>query len=238
MKQRILDFVKKNLLYFILLLIVAVVIFYGISRERAIIRLASELAKKDFMFDELQKDRDSYKAEAEKLKKGYDGIVKERDSVLAVKVVKEKELEYVKKKHRRQIDSLLNKNISNDTVYLRLQPIYPIPGYEPLLYPFSGSQIRQIYSTAVSYPRLQVEYELQSGLLNTYNDLNKKYQLSEKNLLKQVENLNNSLKTCDEQITIRSEQLKLKQKQLKRKKFWNWTYKGAVIVIGGYAILK
>jgi hypothetical protein len=109
---------------------------------------------------------------------------------------------------------------------------------EPLIYPFAGGQVRQIYATAVSYPRIQKEYTLQTSLLQSCNNLNKSYLDSEKNYKAQVDNLTKNIAMCDNQLVNKDQQLKNTQKQLNRKSFWNWVYKAAGIALAGVVIFK
>jgi hypothetical protein len=235
MKQ-VIDFLTKNIKTITIVLLVIIFLVYGISRERRIARISAELATLKVIDDEIKKDRDSLNIQNKLLVIENKGIKHKIDSLKELLNRETIQLAIVIKKHKKEIDSLLN--VPNDTIYVRLQPIYPNPAQEPLKYPFSGTQIRQIYTTAINYPMLQNEYGLQTGQLNTCFELNKKYEDSESNLWSQIDNLNKNISYADQQINNRDQQLKLTQKQLKRKTFWNWTFKGAAVAIGVYAILK
>lgn len=236
MKNKIIEFLKKNAKYLIILLVAIAVIVYSVIRESRIITMTEEKVKLELRIDELQNQRQALVDENEALIQEKEKISREKDFILLIKEQQEKELEKIKIKHKKEIDSLLN--IPDDTVYVRLQPIYPNYDNNPLKYPFSGSQIRQIYTTAISYPMLQKEYSLQSTLLTTCNTLNKTYEASEANYKAQVDNLNKQISNCDQQIGLKDSQLKITQRQLNKKTFWNWTQKGLIVVITTIAIFK
>jgi cell division protein FtsL len=236
MKKWIIDFLKNNKM---LLLLIAVTIIAIISMSigiKTIQKRAADLAKLQVQNEMIQADRDNLAAENTKLKLEAFQIQKEKDSIIIAKSKQEAYYKAIIKKHEKEIDSLLN--VPNDTIYVRLQPIYPNLDQEPLAYPFSGGQIRQIYSVALSFPRLQDEYKLQTIILNTCNTLNKEYQVSEGNYKQQIDNLNKNIAACDNQVIIKDKELKLTQKQVKRKSFWNNVYKGGIIVLGTLAVLK
>jgi len=236
MKKTIIDFLKKNAKYFSILLITIVVIGYVVIREFRIITMTEEKLKLELRIDELQGQRQALVDENSLLIKEKEKIAREKDSIILIQEKQRKELEQLKIKHKKEIDSLLN--IPDDTVYVRLQPIFPNYDNQPLIYPFSGNQIRQIYNTALSYPMLEKEYGLQSNLLLTCNNLNKKFEASEANYKAQVDNLNKQISNCDQQAGLKDSQLKITQKQLNRKTFWNWTQKGLIVAIGTIAIIK
>lgn len=234
--MKIINFLKKNWKYILGLLVVILIIGYTVIRELRIVAVAEEKLKLELRINELETQRDQIIAENSNLIKENKQITHEKDSIIVMKDRLEKDMQVLKKKHKHQIDSLLN--IPDDTVFVRLQPIFPNYDGDPLKYPFSGSQIRQIYTTAISYPMIQQEYGLQAKQLLTCNSLNKKYEESEVNYKAQVENLNKQIGNCDTQLGIKDTQIKKSQKQLNRKTFWNWTQKGGLVIIATLFILK
>jgi hypothetical protein len=237
-KQTIIDFLKKN--WFTLALIltaILLVIFYqvGQSAKTKLIADNAVLTAQNVM---IQAGRDSLKAEFNKLKKENGVISHEKDSISLVKKKTEAQLAQLIKIHKREIDSLTNVAVSNDSLFKRLQAIFPNIDAEPLTFPFAGGQVRQIYATAISYPRIQKEYTLQTSILQGCNALNKRFAESEKNYMEQVDNLNKNIAAADEMIGNKDQQIKNTQKQLNRKTFWNWTYKAGAAVLAAFLIFK
>lgn len=236
MKQKIIDFLKKHILLCIAFLALVVFIILATILERQVIKTSADLVALQIADQALQKNRDSLQVYNIRLREENKRIQHEKDSIKILQSRQKVYLAYIIKKHKQEIDSLLN--VPNDTVYVRLQPIYPSPAEEPLIYPFSGSQIRQIYSTALSYPRLQKEYYEQGNILISCGDLNKKYEASESNYKAQIENMDKNIVACDQQLGIRDQELGITQKQLRQKTFWGWFFKGTTIIFGTIAVLK
>ncbi|MDD5565037.1 MAG: hypothetical protein PHQ91_15095 [Thermoanaerobaculaceae bacterium] len=237
-KQTITDFLKKN--WFTLTLILAVillVIFYTIGQKAKTKLIAGNavLSAQNVM---IQAGRDSLSAENKKLKSENVVIQHEKDSISLAKRKAEVQLAQMIRIHKREIDSLTNKDVPNDSLYGRLQPIYPNIDEEPLIFPFAGGQVRQIYATAISYPRIQKEYTLQTSILQGCNALNGRFAESEKNYQKQVDNLTKNIAAADEMIGNKDKQIKNTQKQLNRKTFWNWTYKAAAAALAAILIFR
>jgi septal ring factor EnvC (AmiA/AmiB activator) len=238
MKQRIIDFVKAH--WLVLLAIVGAFILYisfsvGQSEKT---KLAADIAALKAKNEMIQTNRDSLSKELVILKKKNTDITHEKDSISVVKDKQSLQLAILIRKHKQEIDSLTNPSVSNDSVFARLQPIYPNLDSEPLVYPFSGTQVRQIYGVAISYPRIQKEYTLQTMVLQTTNNLISVYRNSEKNYQDQIKNLTKNIDACSEQINNKDQQLKDTNKQLNRKTFWNWTYKAAAVALAAFAIFK
>jgi hypothetical protein len=145
-------------------------------------------------------------------------------------------LDVLIQKHKREIDSLTN--IPADTVYKRLQVIYPNFDGSDLRFPFSESQIKPIYNTALSYPMLTKEYSLQGKTLNTCLDLNKNYENGILNLNSQVSNLQENIKKADEQIGSYKGKVDIMGRQLSKKTFWNRVFLITTGIAAGLAILK
>lgn len=236
MKQKILDYLKRNILLIIALVALIVFVIIATNLAKKLLVTSSDLVALRIADDALRVNRDSLQVQNIRLRETNKLIQHEKDSIKRLQDQQKSYLAYVIKKHKEEVDSLLS--IPNDTVYVRLQPIYPSPAEEPLVYPFSGSQIRQIYSTAVSYPRLQQEYLLQGNILISCGELNMKYEASENNLKAQIENLDQNIAACDEQLGIRDKEIEITQKQLKQKTFWSWVFKGTTIIFGTIAALK
>jgi peptidoglycan hydrolase CwlO-like protein len=180
-----------------------------VSGELSAIKTRNEL---------LEADRRLLDSELRVLKARYDSLQQDNDSIKKVLAVKKKELTDMQKKHQREIDSLLN--VPDDTVYVRLQPFYPNTDNSPLQYPFSGIQIRGIYHTAVSYPRLRDEYQAQGKVLGSCNDLNRSYERSIGVLDAEVSKLGEIVQNADKQITGYKEEIKIVEKQVRQNRFW------------------
>lgn len=235
-QEQIFQLVKKNFPYILMILIIiALMVFGGISQQNIAV-WKKQVDLKELQFQQLQKVRDSLEIENKNLIADLQTADKERDSLIEVKIVLQKQMEWLEWKHKKDIDSLIN--VPDDTAFVRLQPIYPNSDLSPLQYRFSGSQVRQIYSVALYYPRLQSEYTLQGSLLSNSNSLNTKYATSLKNYESRVNNLNLSLLYCDDQIKIREEHLVIKDKQLRNKSIWNWIFKGTTIIFATYSAIK
>jgi hypothetical protein len=236
MKQKILDFIKAHLPYFIMAIMIILLIVYFVLSVRHISNLAAEYAKLETTNEAITKDRQFLEKENTKLQKEKKIIQHAQDSIIAVQGKQAIQLAQMIKKHKHEIDSLTSLTIPEDSIYKRLQPIYPNYDNDPLNYSFGGCQIRDIYSTAVEYPRIKKEYGLQTNLLQTCNNLNGKYRDSENNYQAQIGNLNKNIADANQQYGIINDQLKLKQKELNHKNFWNWTYKGGLIALAAKII--
>jgi hypothetical protein len=230
------DFIFKNFGHIVLAAAVFVMVLLFFNRQNRLVAKATEYAALQSEYERICGERDNLKTEMENLLALNGKLKIEIDSIKAEQAEDKKHFQYILRKHEAEIDSLLG--VPNDTVYARLQPIYPNTEPEPLLYPFSGGQIRQIYATAVSYPRLLSEYSLQTEILGNCEVLNQKYGLSAENYAKQVDNMAANLEICGEQISIKETELSVARKEAKNKSFWNWTYKGLLVAIGVLAIAK
>jgi hypothetical protein len=237
-KQEVIDFLKKNIKSALIVIgAIVLLIWLGIlvGRLKSMAAKMSSLTTSDQI---ITRDRDSLLAENIRLKAIQSIIKHEKDSIIVIKEQKEAQLQALIRKHHREIDSLVNPLVPNDSVFARLQPIYPNVDHEPLNYPFAGTQVRQIYSVAVSYPRIQKEYTLQTSVLQSCNALNTKFRDSELNYQKQIDNLTKNISACDQLVKNKDQEVKLTKKQLGQKTFWNWTYKAAALVLAGFVILK
>jgi len=235
-KEQWFSLIKKNFPYILMILIIiALMIFGGIS-QRNIGVWKKQVDIKEAEFQKIKKVRDSLAFENWKLNILIRLADKEIDSLILIKEGLQKKLTAQAEQFKKEIDSLLN--IPNDTIFVRLQPIYPNLGLSPLQYPFSGSQIRQIYSVALSYPRLMQQYRTQETMLNISGELQGKYLLSIRNHESKIDNLNASLLACDNQIRIREEHLIITEKQLRNKSIWNWVFKGTTLIFATYSATK
>lgn len=236
MKNAIIEFLKKNIMTIGLVVIVFVFIgMFACDRQR-LIGLTQELTTLNNDYNSLKEDRDLLKLQRDSLENQNKSLAHQKDLLKSELRRKESYLAYIEKKHEQEIDSLMN--VPADTVYSRLQAIYPNSDNSLMRFPFSQSQIIPIYSNTLRLPRLQKQYDMQSDMLFTCNELNKKYQDIENNYKSQVDNLKRDIGACNSQLGIRDEQLKLTEKQLNRKSFWNWVFKGTTIIFGTLAAVK
>jgi hypothetical protein len=233
-----LGFIKKNIKYIILALLILTGILYVVFRERKIVNLTKALVITEQSNISLKIERENLTKALLILQDGYDKQKNANDSMKLVLGAKQKELKDLQAKHKREIDSLLNVSIPNDTIYVRLGVLYPNFDAGTLDYPFGGSQIRQIYSTAILFPRVQSEYALQGKSLKSCLDLNDGFELNIQNLNEQVKNLKANIGLCDTQIGNYQKQNTALNKQIKQKVFWGWIWKGSTIFLGTLAILK
>ena len=221
MKNIIWEFIKKHLqTVLIIILCILLVSIYSIKQNQ-VARFAAKVATLQADYDAMNNDRKQLEIERDKLI--LEGLKQQRriDSISNVLTVKKKELSDLIKQHAQEIAELTN--VPPDTVYLRLTDIYPNYDTEPLKYPFAASQITQIYSTALSYPRLQQEYSLQTNILSSCNDLNVKYKESESMLKAQIDNCLKDVGIANSQIDNRNTVIDSYIKKDKRSSFWKKT---------------
>jgi exonuclease VII large subunit len=235
-KEQWYKLIKKNFPYILMIMIIIALMLFGGISQRNISVWKKQVDLKEQEFQKLKKVRDSLEYENFKLNILIKLADRQIDSLILLKKDLQKQMTDQATQFKKEIDSLLN--VPNDTIFGRLQPIYPNLDLSPLLYPFSGSQIRQIYSTALSYPRLMEQYRTQETMLNLSDELNTKYQLSLRNYASKIENLNANLLACDNQIQIREEHLAIREKQLRNKTVWNWIFKGTTIIFATYSAIK
>jgi hypothetical protein len=234
--QKILDWIKAHRAHVIYILLILIAIGWISLREVKIVRQTRKMDKLTFENATIARDRIFLEQELKKLKLDSEKIKSSNDSMKVVLAWYRRQLSDMERKHKKEIDSLLN--IPDDTVYVRLQPIYPNFDTSPLLYPFSGSQIRQIYTTAISFPMLSQEHILQGKTLKTCLNLNTGYEKGISNLNSQIANLESNIKKCDEQVGNYKSQVVILQKQVGRQKFWqriSFTTAGIAVL---FAVLK
>lgn len=236
MKDKIIDFLKKHALKIGLIIIILILSLFNYISKVNLKNTTETLTSLQDSYTALVKQRDDLEKANSKLDSLNGVLHLQKQSLEASLKEKEDYLAYITNKHEKEIDSLMK--VPADTIYKRLFAIYPNSNNDLLRFPFSQSQIVPIYSTALRLPRLQYEYDVQSGLLVTCKQLNKKHEEIEGNYLDQISNLKTQISVCDSQIGIKDEQLKVTQKQLKKKSFWNWIYKGTTIIFGTIAAVK
>lgn len=171
-----------------------------------------------------------------KLRIDYSAIGKANDSLKLSLKKSQRELSELIKTHAKEIEELLK--VPNDTIFVRLQPLYPNYDNTLLQYPFSGSQIRGIYSTAISFDRVKQEYSLQTKSLNSCLTLNDGFEKGITNLNLQVTNLQDNVNNCDLQIKNYDRQITTLNKQVTKKTFWNRTLVGGIAVAVLVVVLK
>jgi outer membrane murein-binding lipoprotein Lpp len=235
-KENIGPFLKKNKTVCIAvisgLFLLIVLSLYTAKVER-LTRQKTELEVK---YDLLAQDRDDIKARWDALKAKYDSEVKERDSIQNVLDKTKLELAELRKQHQAEIDSLLR--VPDDTLYVRSAVLFPNIDNGTLAYPFSGSQVRQIYFNGISFPRLKEEYALCNKALESCTDLNDQFLVTEANLLGQLDNCAEDLKKADEQIINRNDLIKRLTRQNNRKGFFNKTLVVVATTVAGVAIYQ
>lgn len=226
--------IKKE--YIILVAVVIIALSWIFIREGLIRRQEKKINDLEFNNLRLEKERADLVSSFKILQSDYEKLFFKNDSLSKVLKKMQKQLSELKEKHKAEIDSLLN--IPPDTIYKRLQALYPNTSNYPLLYPFSSAQIKPIYSTAVSYSFLNSEYVLQGKTLNTCLDLNKGYEKSELNLKAQVSNLEKNISLCSQQVLNYDKEVLILKRKVKNRGFWNKVTLGTTLIATGIAILK
>jgi len=234
--MRILNWLKKNKKYIILTVVVILIVSWISFREVIIVQQNKKINALEFDNSKLSFERSNLSILLKLKQREYDFIKSSNDSIKFVLVNKQKELEKLIAKHKKEIDSLMN--IPPDTVYKRLEEMYPNFDNSPLEYPFSSSQIIPIYKTSVSYPKLQQEFALQSNTLIDCNNLNIGYENGIVNLNEQIGNLQSQVGKADEQINNYQREIKIINRKVKTKSFWNKTLLITAGIATGIAILK
>jgi len=236
--EKLLIWLKKNKQYVILAALILFAIVWISIREAVIKIQQKKIDRLEFDNFALNRQRMELSAKFKDLQADYEKLFAKNDSMKTALAGKQKELSDLIKKHQAEIDSLTNINIPPDTIYKRLGLLYPNFDASPLEYPFSGSQIKPMYRTAVSYPLLSQEYTLQEKTLNTCVDLNKGYEKSEINLKAQISNLQTNIGLCDKQVGNYEAEVKLLKKKVKNRGFWSKVTFTTTLIATGVAILK
>lgn len=236
MKTKIFEILKTYWRYVILITILFVLSFHSCIRNKIIKSQIEKITTLEMSNFAINNDRDKLNILFTQLQRDYIFTEKRNDSLRSVLKKYQSELVSLKKEHAKEIEELLK--IPNDTVFVRLQPLYPNYDNTLLKYPFSGSQIRQIYSGAISYNQVQQEYVLQGKSLNTCLNLNTGYEIGIANLNKQVNTLQDNIGKADLQIGNYQKEVSLLNKKVNRKSFWNRMLMITVGITTGIAILK
>lgn len=221
----------KNYLKYVIpiaLIIIGVIIFS--IREKVIIRQAEKIASLEMSNFSLNLDRQTLELLLQKLRIDYSKIENTNDSLKGVLLNYQLDMINLKKRHEKDLAYLIN--IPPDTVYLRLQPLYPNHDNTPLQYPFSASQLRQIYSSAMSYGMIKQEYSLQTKSLNACLQLNDGFEIGIVNLNSQIGNLKENIKKADLQIVNYNKEVSLLNRKISTRGFWNRT----LMIAGGIAV--
>lgn len=234
--QLLLEWCKKNWKYLLLVFLIIFAVIWIAIREAVIVKQTEKLDELRFENNRITLQRNDLEQQLTRKEAQYSVIEKANDSLKTVLTAKQKELKELKKKHQAEIDSLLS--VPNDTIFVRLQPIYPNYDNSPLEYPFSGSQIRGIYKTAISYPLLTQEYELQGKNLASCLNLNTGYEAGIANLTDQVTNLKSQIGLCDEQVGNYQKEVKILDRKVKSRGFWRATFFTTTLIATSIAILK
>lgn len=232
------DFQKAVFKYALVVFVIIVTCAYSCIRENKIVQITKQLTELEMSNSIIDTEREALRINLRNLQSDYSGIVICNDSLLSVLDNNNAAFLALNKRHKKEIFDLLNLSIPNDTLYANLQPIYPNFGNDVKKFPFSGSQVRQIYAVAITYPRLQDEYSFQSQVVESYKQLNNGYLKGIDNLNEQVENLNHNINKSDSQITNYVKNEVIMSKQIKNKKFWNTVFKGTSLILGTALILK
>ena len=238
MKEQLLIWIKKNIKYFVIFFVAVLLVSIIGIKQCQVINLTKKINTLEVTNFRLDQDRITLEFQLKGLQNEYNTISNKNDSLKGILTKYQLELILLKKKHQKEIDSLLNVNIPNDSIYNRLGVIYPNFDGSILEYPFSGSQIRSIYSTTIYYPMLQQEYTLQGKSLNVCLGLNKGYETGILNLNSQIVNLQSNVDKADLQIENYNKEVVILKKQINRKGFWNKTILIIAGVATGITILK
>jgi hypothetical protein len=236
MKAKLLELLKKYWKYAVLIIVILLLSVRSCVRDAVIKSQTKKITTLEMANFGLNNDRDKLNILFNQLQRDYFFIERRNDSLKTVLKKYQTELINLKKEHAKEIEELLK--IPNDTIYVRLQPLFNNYDNTPLQYPFSGSQIRQIYSGAISYGQVQQEYVLQGKSLNACLNLNDSFEIGIANLNKQVTTLQENIGKSDQQIVNYTKEVSLLNKQVNRKSFWNKLLLITAGITTGIAILK
>lgn len=234
MKAKLLEFLKSKT-FLIIVGVILLISLFSIKQcqRKALIEKINTL---EVTNSGLTQDRVTLENQLKVLQINYSVINNSNDSLKLVLTAYQRQLRDLIKSHAQAIAELLK--VPNDTVFKRLQPLFPNYDNTLLQYPFSGSQIRGIYSTAISFNMVKQEYSLQTKSLNTCLVLNAGYESGISNLNKQVANLQDNIDKADSQIKNYDKEVLLLNRKINRQSFWNKSLIGAVAVAVGIVFLK
>lgn len=234
--MKILNFLKSNLKYVILIGAIITLLLLNAIKKATIKRQIEKINSIEMSNFALNNDRSVLEAQINLLKLDFASISFKNDSLKVVLKKYQKELIELGIQHKKELEALLK--IPNDTIYVRLQPIFPTYGDNILKYPFSGSQVRQIYSTAISFNMVKQEYSVLDKSFKSCLVLNNGFELGIANLNKQVTNLQDNIGKADSQIKNYDKEVTLLNRKINRQSFWQKVSIGAVAVAVGIVILK
>jgi hypothetical protein len=228
--------IKKYWKYFVLTGIILLCIIWFSIRERAITNQAKKIAELEYANFQLSTDRIYLENELKVLKSQFKEITILNDSLKMVLGKKQKELKDLIKAHEKEIAELTN--IPSDTIFVRLGLLYPNYDGDLLRFPFSASQIKPMYHTAVLYSMVRDEYVLQGESLGTCLNLNLGYESGILNLTDQVKNLELGITKCDSQVGNYKKEVEILNKKIRNKGFWNKTLMVVAGISTGIALIK
>ena len=233
MKEKIIAFLKR----YAILIGVVIFLLILLSIKNATIKSQTkkivEIEQSNLAYNN---DRLFLEKQIREFQLSYKAIKGSNDSLKKVLALYQLELSNLKKKHSQELADLVK--IPNDTVFVRLQGLYMNYDNEPLKYPFSGFQIAQIYSTAISYDMIQQEYNLQGKSLESCMKLNSGYESGISNLNSQILNLQGNISKADLQIENYNKEVATLNKRVNRKSFWNKLLLGVSATAIGIAVIK
>lgn len=230
------SFWHKNLLLVVALCVIVSLCTLVYFREVIIRDQGDKIEQLESKNKKISVQRDSLKKDIERLQLIYNQLILTNDSLKKRLEAFQRQLAELKVKHRKELDSLMA--VPDDSIYILLQPVYPNYDNGILKYPFSGIQVRQIYSDALSYDMLSTEFGVQSKALSTSLLLNKNYETTVSNLNSQVSNLRNDISLCDSQIRNYNAEAGIMKKQVSRARFWRDLFAGTTIITAVVAVLR
>ena len=233
MKAKIIAFLKR---YSILIGVVIFLLILLSIKNATIKRQTKKIVEIEQSNLAYNNDRLFLEKQIREFQLSYKAIKGSNDSLKKVLALYQLELSNLKKKHSQELADLVK--IPNDTVFVRLHGLYMNYDNEPLKYPFSGFQIAQIYSTAISYDMIQQEYSLQGRGLESCLKLNSGYESGISNLNSQILNLQGNISKADLQIENYNKEVTTLNKRVNRKSFWNKLLLGISATAVGIAVIK
>ena len=231
---KLLEFLKSRTFIIIVAVILLISLFSIKQCQRKV--LIKKINTLEVTNAEIANDRITLENQLKVLQSNYDKITGSNDSLKLVLIKYQKQLRDLIKSHAQEITELLK--VPNDTVFVRLQPLFPNYDNTLLQYPFSGSQIHGIYSTAISYGMIKDEYVLQGKSLTACLGLNTGYENGIKNLTDQVTNLRDNINKCDSQVENYNKEVGILNRQIAKKGFWNKTLIGGIAAAVLVIVLK
>lgn len=230
------EYIKKYYKYLILIGAIIVLLLFLAIKNRTIRKQTERIVTIEQTNLAINSDRLDLQSQVIRLQIDYKSINTSNDSLKKVLAKYQLNLSNLKKKHALEIAELVK--IPPDTVFLRLQALYPNYDSEPLKYPFSGFQVSQIYTGAITYNMLQTEYTLQGKSLESCLNLNTGYEKGIMNLNSQITGLQDNIGKADLQIKNYNKEVDILTKRVNRRAFWNKVLLGISIAAGGIAIIK